>query len=231
MSDFFIKAKGDEKGPFTESQVRSMWSNGVITSDTVYRTSEGQAWQPVAGMFETGKAATASNTPPMTDLSRSETPPVAIWSLVLGILSLAGGVFITGIPALICGRRAQVQIRASGGALKGEGLATAGIITGTIGIGLFVVGLVVGLAIPAALKGHKQAGADTCIINLRRIDGATAQWALEHHKNYTETPTWAEVAPYLTYLKEPIKCPQGGVYSLGNGVESPTCSIPGHRLP
>jgi Domain of unknown function (DUF4190) len=56
----------------------------------------------------------------------------AVTSLVLGILSLVLCGFVTGIPAMILGRRAKREIQASGGALGGEGLATAGFVTGLV---------------------------------------------------------------------------------------------------
>ncbi len=57
----------------------------------------------------------------------------AVTSLVLGIVSLVMCGLVTGIPAIIMGRRAKREIQASGGALGGEGLATAGFVTGLIG--------------------------------------------------------------------------------------------------
>ncbi len=71
----------------------------------------------------------------------------AVTSLVLGIVSLVMCGFVTGIPAMILGRRAKREIEASGGALGGAGLATAGFVTGLIGTlltcltGLLVVGV------------------------------------------------------------------------------------------
>ena len=57
----------------------------------------------------------------------------ATTSLVLGICSLVFCGFLLGIPAMIIGRQAKREIEASQGRLGGEGLATAGFITGLIG--------------------------------------------------------------------------------------------------
>lgn len=59
--------------------------------------------------------------------------PSAVPSLVLGILSLVMCGFFTGVPAMVMGRRARKEIAASGGAYTGDGLATAGFVTGLIG--------------------------------------------------------------------------------------------------
>jgi hypothetical protein len=61
----------------------------------------------------------------------------AVAALVCGILSLTGCAFFTGIPAIILGGRARREIRSSGGRLGGEGVATAGLVTGWLGTLVF----------------------------------------------------------------------------------------------
>ena len=72
-----------------------------------------------------------------------------------------------------------------------------------------------------------------CINNLRLIDGAIQEWALEHNK--TNGPvTWNDVLPYLGRegTNTPLPhCPSGGTYTLHNIEDPPTCSIRGHALP
>jgi TolA-binding protein len=70
---------------------------------------------------------------------------------------------------------------------------------------------------------------NSCINNLRQIDGAKQQWALENRKTITDVPTEKDVA---AYLKNGIpKCPAGGTYTLGAAGVAPTCSVAGHALP
>src|SRR5438552_2171811 len=59
--------------------------------------------------------------PPQTDGK-------AMASLILGILSVLCGSFITGIPAVILGHMSKTNIKRSLGRLKGDGMATAGLI-------------------------------------------------------------------------------------------------------
>ena len=67
-----------------------------------------------------------------------------------------------------------------------------------------------------------------CINNLRIMDGAIQQWALENHKKPSDTVTMHDITPYL---KDNL-CPQGGKYAVGPVVSNvPTCSITTHRLP
>ena len=69
------------------------------------------------------------------------TPPVAIWSLILAVLSFTCGWLFTAIPAVICGHIARAKIRKSGGALGGRGIATAGLILGYIALVLGIMGI------------------------------------------------------------------------------------------
>ena len=69
----------------------------------------------------------------------------------------------------------------------------------------------------------------SCINNLRQIDGAKQQWALENRKGTNDIPSVADISPYL-FQQEIPKCPVGGVYTLGQVAESPRCSVKGHVL-
>ena len=53
-------------------------------------------------------------------------------SMLLGIVSILGGVIITSIPAIVFGHVALRQIRASQGKQHGKGMASAGLILGYI---------------------------------------------------------------------------------------------------
>lgn len=72
--------------------------------------------------------------PPLDPTSQPKTSGLAIWSLVLGILSLLCFTIFAGIPGVICGHKALSKIKRSSGALTGQGLAIAGLITGYLGI-------------------------------------------------------------------------------------------------
>jgi hypothetical protein len=69
------------------------------------------------------------------------TPPVAIWSLILAVLSFTCGWLFTAIPAVICGHIARAKIRRSGDALGGRGIATAGLILGYLALVVGIMGI------------------------------------------------------------------------------------------
>jgi hypothetical protein len=70
---------------------------------------------------------------------------------------------------------------------------------------------------------------NACINNLRQMDGAVQQWALEHQKKSEDKVSWNDITPYL---KNPMLCPQKGKYTIGPVVSNaPTCSVADHKLP
>jgi DNA repair exonuclease SbcCD ATPase subunit len=71
---------------------------------------------------------------------------------------------------------------------------------------------------------------NVCINNLRQLDGAKQQWALENGKTATAIPTGRDITPYLPGNKLPM-CPAGGTYTLNAVGQLPTCSYPQHALP
>jgi len=70
----------------------------------------------------------------------THTEPLAIWSLVLSILSWFGCLFLTVIPAIICGHVARSRIKKSNGALTGMNMAIAALIIGYLEIPFGIAG-------------------------------------------------------------------------------------------
>jgi hypothetical protein len=76
----------------------------------------------------------------------------------------------------------------------------------------------------------EQAQAAACIGNLRLIDGAKHQWALEKQKPAGALLTATDLAPYMRSNTVPA-CPAGGVYTLNPVGLTPLCNLPGHAVP
>ena len=70
---------------------------------------------------------------------------------------------------------------------------------------------------------------NVCINNLRQIDSAKQQWALENKKSVDAIPTAQEILPYLKDQILPV-CPSGRTYAINAVGLVPTCTIPGHAL-
>ena len=175
-------------------------------------------------------------TPPVAgNPPQPTTSGLAIWSLVLGILGVVLLLLCVGplfaIPGVICGHLAWSRIKHSSGALSGQGMALGGLITGYVSIGLsaFLLPMMMAIAIPNFVKARTTAQTNACINNLRQIDAAKMQWALENSKTNGTIVTLDDLKPYFKNGIPPA-CPAGGTYHLGAVGENPTCSIPAHKL-
>jgi len=95
-----------------------------------------------------------------------------------------------------------------------------------------IIGLLAAIAIPNFVRARNTAQKNTCINNLRQIDGGKQQWALENKKSDTDTPTSDEVKVYIKNSVFP-SCPASGTYTVGAVNTDPTCSksADGHVLP
>lgn len=93
-----------------------------------------------------------------------------------------------------------------------------------------IIGILSAIAIPSFYKARTRSQQNVCMANLKQIDGAAQQWALENRKTSSDTYTLANVSDFLKGSVVPT-CPAGGTYSPGNTVgEAPTCTIAGHTI-
>jgi hypothetical protein len=106
---------------------------------------------------------------------------------------------------------------------------------------VLVVGLLVVIAIPNLIgpsRSSREWKGNKCVNNLRQIDGAKNEWALENGKTKGAVCTESDIKPYIKLDANGNlpKCPLGGTYNIGKIGESPTCSLakngsPYHKLP
>src|SRR5205807_9970210 len=100
-----------------------------------------------------------------------------------------------------------------------------------------IIGLLAAIAIPNFVRARTTSQMNACINNLRQIDGATQQWALETKQAATAPVTFTNIKDYL---KSSVLCPSGGAtatfatsYSLSTVSNKPSCLIlpATHALP
>jgi general secretion pathway protein G len=167
--------------------------------------------------------------PPIATDTPPKTSALAIWSLVLGILSLACFSIFAAIPGVICGHKALSRIKYSGGRISGQGLAIGGLVTGYLGIAwaIIFIPMMMAIAIPNFVKARATSQANACINNLRQIDAAKNEWALENNKTNGTPVTEADIKPYIKLDASGnfLKCPAGGIYTIGSVGQPPVCSL------
>ena len=92
-----------------------------------------------------------------------------------------------------------------------------------------IIGLLAAIAIPNFVKARTTAQKNACINNLRQIDGAKEQWALEQKKKSGDPAVNAEINTYIKGNTTPI-CPAAGTYTYGAVDTNPTCTVAAHTL-
>src|SRR5574342_450778 len=84
-----------------------------------------------------------------------------------------------------------------------------------------IIGLLAAIAIPNFIRARTTSQQNACINNLRQIDGAKQQWAMENNQIGSVTPSPADLAPYLgrgtagatlDAAVNGVRCPAGGTY-------------------
>ena len=88
-----------------------------------------------------------------------------------------------------------------------------------------VIGLLAGIGIPNFIKSRTRSQLSTCLNNLRQIDAAVHQWALEHNNTDGATVQYDDISGYL---KSSVVCPAGGTsfadsYAITVVGEDPEC--------
>lgn len=109
------------------------------------------------------------------------------------------------------------------------------IITGLVAFGIYFV------VIEPMSHRHARVTtpANACINNLRQIDAAANQFALEHNKTNGDAINFpADLTPYIKLTRDykVPSCPSGGTYHISTVGEVPACSLsntvnPPHVLP
>ena len=102
-----------------------------------------------------------------------------------------------------------------------------------------IIGLLAAIAIPNFVKARATSQANACINNLRQIDAAANQFALEQKKTSGATITYpTDLTPYikLNAANSIPGCPASGTYADATVGATPTCSLgsnvtPAHTLP
>jgi prepilin-type N-terminal cleavage/methylation domain-containing protein len=96
-----------------------------------------------------------------------------------------------------------------------------------------IIGLLAAIAIPNFVRARTTAQMNACINNLRQIDGAKQQWALEHQQVGSATMAITDIQPYLgrgSGGTQPV-CPADSSqtfttsYTLNDCQTAPTCNI------
>jgi hypothetical protein len=88
-------------------------------------------------------------------------------------------------------------------------------------------GFVIFVVIPDFVGMDYSSSQNTCVNNLRQLQAAKEEWALENGKTNGTLVTVGDITPYIQLDRDGHipKCPAGGTYILGRVGEEVECSI------
>lgn len=92
-----------------------------------------------------------------------------------------------------------------------------------------VIAVLMAIAIPNLMRARESSLQKACLSNLRQIDQAKEQFAMETAKKEGDTVVWDDIVP--TYVKTQPSCPLGPAYTIDVVGVRTACSRPGHVLP
>jgi len=91
---------------------------------------------------------------------------------------------------------------------------------------VLIIGILLAVAVPSFLKARETSRAKSCVSNLKQIESAKEQWAMDFKKTSLDVPDGAaDLWGAGKYIKAEPLCPSGGAYTVGNISIDPICSI------
>jgi uncharacterized membrane protein YbaN (DUF454 family) len=206
-----IGTDGQPYGPVNAEQIRRWIAENRVNAQTLVQVEGVPEWKPLGSIPEFAPELKA--TPPATPAlpsaapaTPSKTSGLAVSSLVLGIL----GLFTCGLTALIglvLGIIAMVKVSNSRGALRGNGIALAGIIVS--GIFLFMLPIFAAMLLPALAAAKQKAQEINCVQNEKLLVEALEIYSDNNSHHLPPAATWCDAIKSNTNVvsAKVFKCP------------------------
>jgi len=87
---------------------------------------------------------------------------------------------------------------------------------------VMIIGILLAIAVPNFVRARETSRASSCAANLKQIDSAKEQYAMENRLGTGAAVTAANISP--NYLKAMPACPSGGAYTIAAVGTAPSCS-------
>jgi len=201
-----IGSDGKQYGSVSEEQLRQWIADGRVNAQTQAQLEGAGEWKSLSKFPEFAGVLKCSAPPPLpasTLAVPAKTSALAITSLVLGIL----GVFTCGITALIgliLGIIAMVRVSNSRGALRGFGIALAGIIVS--GIFLVMIPIYAAMLLPALAAAKQKAQTINCVNNEKQLALAVKIYSSGNAHHFPPAATWCDAIKTDVGSEKVFKC-------------------------
>jgi hypothetical protein len=204
-----IGTDGKQYGPVGAEQIRRWLAENRVNAQTLVQTEGAPDWKSLGSIPEFApELKTVPPAPPAlpsaAPAAPSKTSGLAVSSLVLGIL----GVFTCGITALIgliLGIVAMVKVSNSRGALRGNGIALAGIIVS--GIFLLMIPIYAAMLLPALAVAKQRAQTINCVNNEKQLALDVKMYSNENGNHFPPAATWCDALKKFVGSEIIFKCP------------------------
>jgi prepilin-type N-terminal cleavage/methylation domain-containing protein len=93
---------------------------------------------------------------------------------------------------------------------------------------VLIIGILLAIAVPNFVLARKAARTKACISNLKQIQSAKEQWAMDQKRPGTDTPGTADLIGAALYIKVAPTCPStNATYPIAETVDAnPVCANP-----
>jgi hypothetical protein len=194
-----------EYGLVTGEQLRQWILEGRIGAQTKVQIEGTAEWKLLTEVPELEEAL-RNRVPPLPATPSSvpsKTSGLAVTSLVLGVM----GVFTCGLTALfglVLGIIAMVKVSNSRSALRGGGIALAGVIVS--GIFLFMIPIYAAMLLPALAAAKQKAEAINCVNNEKQLILAMRVYSAVHTNQLPPAATWCDAIKDSVGSEKTFKC-------------------------
>jgi prepilin-type N-terminal cleavage/methylation domain-containing protein len=89
---------------------------------------------------------------------------------------------------------------------------------------VLIIGILLAIAVPNFVRARESSRQKSCVANLKQIDSAKQQWAMDNKKGGADSVSIANLSGSGAYLKKVPECPAAGSYTEGNVDSDPTCN-------
>ena len=90
---------------------------------------------------------------------------------------------------------------------------------------VLIIGILLAIAVPNFIRARESSRAKACQSNLKQIDSAKEQWAMDNKKTSADTPATTDLYGTDKYVKSTPACPASGTYPIAAVGTAPSCSV------